>query len=163
MFSSILPFCLTRRDYYYKRAILCLSSSKILGGRTHSPGGEGGGGSIFWKTRDIGLPSYSNNLSILSHPMHAPFRHFFLFEGIYGCELHGKWKYRRVGGNCAVAVARSPRAFLYFKLSSLRRHQTNTVVSTPTALYLHRLMTRSACPPGLAGSRLYHAWWRKNR
>jgi hypothetical protein len=33
------------------------------GGRTHSPGGEGGGGSIFWKTRDIGLPSYSNNLS----------------------------------------------------------------------------------------------------
>jgi hypothetical protein len=29
---------------------------------THSPGGEGGGGSIFWKTRDIGLASYSNNL-----------------------------------------------------------------------------------------------------
>ncbi len=29
------------------------------GGRTHSPGGEGDGGSIFWKTRDIGLPSYS--------------------------------------------------------------------------------------------------------
>ncbi len=27
--------------------------------------GEGvGGGSIFWKTRDIGLPSYSNNLSM---------------------------------------------------------------------------------------------------
>ncbi len=25
---------------------------------------------------------------------------------------------------------------------------------TPTTLYLHRLMTRSACPPGLAGSRL---------
>ncbi len=55
-----------------------LSSSKILtphpplrpasvyprlccGGRTDSPGGEGdgGGGSIFWKTREIGLPSYS--------------------------------------------------------------------------------------------------------
>ncbi len=33
------------------------------GGGTHSPGGEGGGGSIFWKTRDIGFPSYSNNLS----------------------------------------------------------------------------------------------------
>jgi hypothetical protein len=33
-------------------------------GGTHSPGGEGdGGGSIFWKTREIGLPSYSNNLS----------------------------------------------------------------------------------------------------
>ncbi len=32
-------------------------------GGTNSPGGEGGGGSIFWKTRDIGLPSYSNNLS----------------------------------------------------------------------------------------------------
>ncbi len=33
------------------------------GGRTHSPGGEGGGESIFWKTIDIGLPYYSNNLS----------------------------------------------------------------------------------------------------
>jgi hypothetical protein len=32
-------------------------------GGTHSPGGEGGGGSIFWKTRELGLPSYSNNLS----------------------------------------------------------------------------------------------------
>ncbi len=29
---------------------------------THSPGGEGDGGSIFWKTREIGLPSY-NDLS----------------------------------------------------------------------------------------------------
>ncbi len=28
-------------------------------GGTHSPGGEGGGGSIFWKTRDIRLTSYS--------------------------------------------------------------------------------------------------------
>jgi hypothetical protein len=30
-------------------------------GGTHSPGGEGDGGSIFWKTREIGigLPSYS--------------------------------------------------------------------------------------------------------
>ncbi len=72
-----------QRDYYCKRAILRLSSSKILtplspsppgecvlpafiGGRTHSPGGEGGGGSIFWKTRDIGLPSYSNNLSTVA-------------------------------------------------------------------------------------------------
>ncbi len=33
------------------------------GGRTHSPGGEGVGGLIFWKTRDIVLHSYSNNLS----------------------------------------------------------------------------------------------------
>ena len=35
----------------------------MWGGRTHSPGGEGGEGSIFWTARDIGLPSYSNNLS----------------------------------------------------------------------------------------------------
>ncbi len=34
----------------------------------HSPGGEGDGGSIFWKTREIGLPSY-NDLSTL-HPVH---------------------------------------------------------------------------------------------
>ncbi len=67
---------------------LCLASSKILtphpplhpasvssprnkSGGTPSPGGEGGGGSIFWKTQDIGLASYfSNNLST-PHP-HQP-------------------------------------------------------------------------------------------
>jgi hypothetical protein len=34
-------------------------------GGIHSPGGEGAGGgeSIFWKTQDVGLTSYSNNLS----------------------------------------------------------------------------------------------------
>jgi hypothetical protein len=32
-------------------------------GGTKSPAREGNGGSIFWKTRDTGLPSYSNNLS----------------------------------------------------------------------------------------------------
>ncbi len=31
----------------------------LLGGRTHSLGREGGGGSIFGKTPDIGLASYS--------------------------------------------------------------------------------------------------------
>ncbi len=59
----------TEYIFYCKRAILFLSSSKILtphpplreccGGRTDSPGGEGDGGSIFWKTKEIGLPSYS--------------------------------------------------------------------------------------------------------
>jgi hypothetical protein len=43
---------------------------------SHSPGGEGRGGSIFWKTRDIGLPSYSNNLSTPS-----PFQGCFLGLG----------------------------------------------------------------------------------
>ncbi len=68
------------RDYYCKRAILCLSSSKIftphpplrpasvyppplLRGEDTLAGRRGGWGSIFWKTRDIELPSYSNNLS----------------------------------------------------------------------------------------------------
>ncbi len=69
----------TEYIFYCKRAILFLSSSKILtphpprplsarrvcpppvtkAGGTHSPGGEGDGGSIFWKTREIGLSSYS--------------------------------------------------------------------------------------------------------
>jgi hypothetical protein len=35
-------------------------ATKAVG--THSPGGEGDGRSIFWKTREIGLPSY-NDLS----------------------------------------------------------------------------------------------------
>jgi hypothetical protein len=64
----------TQRDYYCKRAILSPyppphSPASVYpppppnkGGGTHLPGGEGGG-SIFWKTRDIGLPSYSNDHS----------------------------------------------------------------------------------------------------
>jgi hypothetical protein len=60
------------RDYYCKRPILCLSS-KILtphpplrpASVSSPPGGEGDGGSIFWKTRDIGLASYSNILSTM--------------------------------------------------------------------------------------------------
>jgi hypothetical protein len=48
---------------------VCPPSSTKAGG-THSPGGEGGGGSIFWKTQDIGLASYSNNLSTArTHPL----------------------------------------------------------------------------------------------
>jgi hypothetical protein len=68
----------TEYIFYCKRAILFLSSSKILTphpplrpasvyeysppllrGRTDSPGGEGDGGSNFSKTREIGLLSYS--------------------------------------------------------------------------------------------------------
>jgi hypothetical protein len=66
----------TEYIFYCKRVMLFLLFSKILtphpclhlaslssprnkGGGTHSPGGEGDGGSIFWKTREIGLPSYS--------------------------------------------------------------------------------------------------------
>jgi hypothetical protein len=41
----------------------CVLPPTTKAGGTHSPGGEGGGGSIFWKTKDIGLASYSNNLS----------------------------------------------------------------------------------------------------
>ncbi len=69
---------------YCKRAILFLSSSKILtphpplprrvctpafvveGGHTRRVG-EGNGGSIFWKTREIGLPSYSKICTLCSN------------------------------------------------------------------------------------------------
>jgi hypothetical protein len=44
----------------------CVPPAFVVGGRTYSPGGEGGGGSIFRKTRDIGLPSFSNNLTTLT-------------------------------------------------------------------------------------------------
>ncbi len=36
-----------------------VSSPRTKGGGTHSPVGEGGGGSIFWKTPDIRLASYT--------------------------------------------------------------------------------------------------------
>ncbi len=77
----------TEYIFYCMRAILFLSSSKILtphpplrpaslssprnkgGGYTpHSAGGEGDGGSIFWKTREIGLPSYSKICTLCCRP-----------------------------------------------------------------------------------------------
>ncbi len=51
-----------QRGFDIGRVQSCPPPATKAGG-THSPGGEGGGGSIFWKTRDIGLGSYSNNLS----------------------------------------------------------------------------------------------------
>jgi hypothetical protein len=42
----------------------------LLRGRTDSPGGEGDGGSIFWKTREIGLPSYNDLSTLLPLPLH---------------------------------------------------------------------------------------------
>ncbi len=39
----------------------------VAGGRTDSPGGEGDGGSIFWKRREIGLPSYSKICTLCAH------------------------------------------------------------------------------------------------
>jgi hypothetical protein len=62
-----------------------VSSPRNQGGYTLSPGGEGTGGSIFWKMRDIGLPSYSNNLSTwisickkFVHPIPLLMKTFFL-------------------------------------------------------------------------------------
>jgi hypothetical protein len=49
-------------DQYLKfknRCSLVYTPRLCCGGRTDSPGGEGDGGSIFWKTREIGLPSCS--------------------------------------------------------------------------------------------------------
>jgi hypothetical protein len=76
----------TEYIFYCKRAILCLASSKILTPHpplrlasvypppllrgedrlAGTPGGEGDGGSIFWKTREIGLPSYSKICTLWS-------------------------------------------------------------------------------------------------
>jgi hypothetical protein len=39
--------------------------------RTHSPGGERGGGSIFWKKPDIGLASYSIIALRIAHIFHV--------------------------------------------------------------------------------------------
>ncbi len=89
-YFSLLDKGGSQRDYYCKRPILCLASSKILtppptplsaqrlctphlccGGRTHSPGGEGGGGSIFWRTQDTAL--YSTYIeSSMGGSLHGP-------------------------------------------------------------------------------------------
>ena len=41
----------------------CVPPAFVGGGEDTLAGRRGGGGSIFWKTRDIGLLSYINNLS----------------------------------------------------------------------------------------------------
>ncbi len=41
----------------------CVPPAYVGGGGHTRQAERGGGGSIVWKTRDIGLPSYSNNLS----------------------------------------------------------------------------------------------------
>jgi hypothetical protein len=41
-------------------------------GVTHSPGGEGDGGSILWKTREIELPSYSKKMHSVAVRMDPP-------------------------------------------------------------------------------------------
>jgi len=61
--QQILLKDLTGRNYQRRLFKSIGGLNFCCGERTHSPGGEGGGGSIFWKTRDIGLASYSNNLS----------------------------------------------------------------------------------------------------
>jgi hypothetical protein len=65
-------------------------------------GREGGGGSIFWKTRDIGLGSYSNNLSTAliikgyfykrSILVVLPIR-YELVTKLFYCDLKAAWKY----------------------------------------------------------------------
>ncbi len=44
----------------YSTQQVCPHPAPKAGGK-HSPGVEGGGGSIFWKTHDIGLASYTVN------------------------------------------------------------------------------------------------------
>ncbi len=55
--------CALRLPKYWPPTRRVCPPSATKAGGTHSPGGEGGGGSIFWKTQDIWLASYSNNLS----------------------------------------------------------------------------------------------------
>ncbi len=82
----ILKVLSTEYIFYCKRAIIFLSTSKILtphpplrpaslssprnkGGGYTLAGGRGGWGSIFWKTREIGLLSYSKICTLWYCPM----------------------------------------------------------------------------------------------
>ncbi len=65
----------------------------LLRGRTDSPGGEGDGGSIFWKTREIGLPSYNDLSTILTITFYILVNDFILYN--YVCRAWWKpWKRR---------------------------------------------------------------------
>ncbi len=65
------------------------SSPRNKGGGYTLAGRSGGGGSIFWKTRDIGLPSYSNNLSTVMSDL-AGFHRENIFNGGF-CNLAKVW------------------------------------------------------------------------
>ncbi len=105
-------------------AILCLSSSKILtptplsarrvctpafvggGGGGHTRRAERGLGSIFWKTRDIGLPSYSNNLSTVWNDEDL--------EPVFQCSVAG------VGGGGGVGLGQGQSYGVFWLLTGIR-------------------------------------------
>ncbi len=62
LYRVLCPTAHSAFPYVLKSLHLSVYPPPCCGGRTDSPGGEGDGGSIFWKTREIGLPSY-NDLS----------------------------------------------------------------------------------------------------
>jgi hypothetical protein len=68
----------------------------------HTRGAEGGGwGSIFWKTRDIGLASYSNNLS--TPPTLPP--HLIWSAGYPSEPVPWSWNYAATGSGAQIAPA----------------------------------------------------------
>ncbi len=73
------------------------------GGRTDSPGGEGDGGSIFWKKREIVLTSYSKMCTLWSSPS---------IKG-GGYTLAGRW------GVNILEDARHWIGFLHYNLSAV--------------------------------------------
>jgi hypothetical protein len=83
---------------------------------------QGGGGSIFWKTRDIGLPSFSNNLS--TAPSH-------LFLSNYLC----------IAGTCSPTLV--SRA-LIFKL--LRSPRIDSSLCSLAGWYDNSIPTRFLAP-----------------
>jgi hypothetical protein len=60
----------------------------LVRGRTHSLGGEGGGGSIFWKTPDTAL--YSTYVSTL-WDKHTVFVQIYRYDRCYHCGKRKKF------------------------------------------------------------------------
>ncbi len=91
-------------------------------GGTHSPGGEGDGGSIFWKTREIGLPSYNDlstvvmNCVVIMDPeifwLSIGLNDLFSVHQILDICLIGLKIYCRIMGNLVISCSESSRDFV---------------------------------------------------
>ncbi len=92
-------FYFSRLPKYWPPPPIPLSARRVCpppatkAGGTHSPGGEGDGGSIVWKTREIGLPSYSKICTLWLTATYYPRPSNFT-----NCHFSKKWPWRRPSG-----------------------------------------------------------------
>ncbi len=77
----------------------------LRGEDTDSPGGEGDGGSIFWKTREIGLPFYNDLSTVTSYNTNIQFSSYWGGGGCVEFIMHRLGEGGGEGEWCVIVMA----------------------------------------------------------